>query len=175
MHQCNYFAFDRSDLDETLVIVTADHSHSLTINGYPDRGNNILGVARKSKHDGVPYTTLLYATGGPDAVQMEIANDGKIKRKDPTKEDTTAYTYIQQAAIQTDENAHDGSDVRNWSTRLQTINNIILSPFFSSSNIFQVTIHATGPMAHLIQRVHEQSFVAYLISYAARIGHFRNL
>lgn len=98
-------------MDETLIIVTADHSHSLTINGYPDRGNNILGIARKSKYDGVPYTTLLYATGGPDAIQMEISNDGKVKRKDPTNEDTTAYTYIQQAAIQSDENAHAGSDV----------------------------------------------------------------
>lgn len=71
-----------------------------------------MGIARESKYDGVPYTTLLYATGGPGAVQMEMTNDGKIKRKDPTNEDTTAYTYIQQAAIHSDENAHAGSDVR---------------------------------------------------------------
>lgn len=31
---------------ETLILVTADHSHSFTINGYGDRGNDILG-ARK--------------------------------------------------------------------------------------------------------------------------------
>lgn len=110
---CCAFFCCRSDLAETLVIVTADHSHALTINGYPDRGSNILGIARKSKHDGIPYTTLLYATGGPDAVQLEITNDGKIKRKDPTTEDTTAYTYVQKAAVQTDENAHSGSDVSN--------------------------------------------------------------
>lgn len=133
--------------DETLIIVTADHSHSLTINGYPPRGNNILGIARNSKMDNVPYTTLLYTTGGSASFQMEINKDGQIQRKSPLSEDTTAFTYVQQAAIKSDENAHAGSDV---------------------------TIHATGPMAHLVQRVHEQSYVAHFISYAARIGRFRN-
>lgn len=93
------------------MIVTADHSHTLTINGYPKRGNDILGIASNSRYDGVPYTTLLYTTGGPDSFQVEINEDGKLKRKNPMKEDTTAYTYIQQAAVPSDENTHAGSDV----------------------------------------------------------------
>lgn len=104
----------RSELDDTLIIVTADHSHSLTINGYPERGNNILGIARNSRFDGIPYTTLLYATGGPDSFQIETNDEGKLQRRNPTKENTTDYTYIQQAAVPSDENAHAGSDVSDF-------------------------------------------------------------
>lgn len=48
---------------------------------------------------------------GPDSFQIETDDEGKLHRRDPTKEDTTAYTYIQQAAVPSDENAHSGDDV----------------------------------------------------------------
>lgn len=141
------FGFRRNDLDDTLIIVTADHAHTLSINGYPKRGNDIFGVAQKSKADGVPYTTLTYATGGAASFQMITDENGKVHRKDPSLDKTDAFDYVQQAAILTDENTHGGSDV---------------------------TIHAIGPMAHLFHRVHEQNYVAHVISYAARIGRFRD-
>ena len=48
----------RISWQETLIIVTADHSHGLTVNGYPDRGSNILGET--AEDDGVSFPTLMY-------------------------------------------------------------------------------------------------------------------
>ncbi len=30
-------------LDETLIVVTADHGHTMSMSGYPYRGTNIVG------------------------------------------------------------------------------------------------------------------------------------
>ncbi|PZU44405.1 MAG: alkaline phosphatase [Sphingomonas sp.] len=72
-------ALSKVDLSNTLILVTADHSHTLTIGGYPTRNNPILGLVVENDArgepedhpalaaDGQPYTTLGYHNG-PGAV-----------------------------------------------------------------------------------------------------------
>ncbi|XP_065205940.1 alkaline phosphatase-like [Planococcus citri] len=131
--------------EETLIIVTGGHGHTMSINGYPNRTENIFGIADRSKHDDVPYTTLTYATGAKVNFQY-YQNGYQVSRDDPAKHDTLSRNYAQQAAILTDKETHGGGDV---------------------------TVYAVGPMAHLFHSIHESTYVAHVIAYAAKIGPYR--
>ena len=41
-------AVDTTKEEETLIVVTADHAHTLTLSGYASRGNNIFGKDHKT-------------------------------------------------------------------------------------------------------------------------------
>ncbi|EDW92102.1 membrane-bound alkaline phosphatase [Drosophila yakuba] len=57
-------ALDLTDPEETLIVVTSDHAHPLTISGYPSRGTPILGLNQDDTDvNGVKYATLNYAVG----------------------------------------------------------------------------------------------------------------
>src|SRR3546814_6832067 len=83
--------------DDTLIVVTADHSHVLNFAGYPRRGNPILGKVREDGEGpaldalGLPYTTLSYANGPGyrDASADEPGVQPAVGRPDLTDVDTT--------------------------------------------------------------------------------------
>jgi alkaline phosphatase len=144
-------AVDTTDPSETLILVTADHSHVFTIAGYPKRGNPILGkvVNIGSEEpalasDGMPYTTLGYTNGRGFRDLLNETNadvtydlDTIVGRQDLTTIDTTTSGFHQEAAVPKSSETHAGEDI---------------------------SIHAQGPGAHLTQGVIEQSVVFHIIN-----------
>ncbi|XP_017107436.2 alkaline phosphatase, tissue-nonspecific isozyme [Drosophila bipectinata] len=92
------------DPKETLVVVTADHSHALSMAGYSRRGTSILGMDEQQRDlDGVPYSTLNYAIGK----WQSLDKDGK--RESPSK--TLGPTSYTPSYIRGRKGVHSGEDV----------------------------------------------------------------
>ncbi|KAI4458405.1 alkaline phosphatase [Holotrichia oblita] len=72
---------------ETLLVLTADHSHVFTFGGQATpRGHPILGLDNKvSDVDGQPYTTILYTNGpgysNPRSVPMNVTTPMESKNQ----------------------------------------------------------------------------------------------
>ncbi|KAK3599103.1 hypothetical protein CHS0354_016360 [Potamilus streckersoni] len=92
---------------DTLIVVTADHSHVFSIAGYPYRGNNILGVVDPvpmewGPVDDLPYTTLIYGNG---------PNYNYNNRTDLTGVDTTHKDFVFPSAVPIEYETHGAEDV----------------------------------------------------------------
>ena len=155
-------AMERTDPRDTLIIVTADHSHTFTIAGYPRRGNPILGKVIEPGHPtkeyaqdalDLPYTTLGYVNGPGYTGQSITQPEGPKKfphhgpgyrgitngRPDLTGVDTTAPDYMQESTAPMESETHGGEDV---------------------------AIYARGPQAHLIRGVLEQNVIYHVMAEA---------
>jgi alkaline phosphatase len=149
-------AIDASDMSETLIIVTADHSHVFTIAGYPKRGNPILGkvvspgkVEPSLDADGLPYTTLTYANGrgfrdlgDETSADAAYATSPDAGRRDLTGVDTESSGFHQEALIPLSSETHAGEDV---------------------------AIYGQGPGANLISGTNEQSIIFHAMNIAAKL------
>ena len=112
-------AVQKVNLKDTLIIVTADHSHVFTISGYPARGNNILGLVRDVDKNGnikdelsldadkEPFTTLNYANG---------SGYRSGERPKLTQEEVTDPNFRQEATVPLKDETHGGEDVAIFAT-----------------------------------------------------------
>lgn len=144
--------------EDTLIIVTADHSHVMTMAGYPKRGNPILGFVRevgtdepKLAMDKLPYTTLSYANGlgmkdmgeetNSDVIYKTInAATAKPGRQDLSKINPEAPGFHQEVLVRTRGETHGGEDV---------------------------AIYASGPGGHLVTGTLEQNMIYHVMNKAA--------
>lgn len=90
------------NMDETLIIVTADHAHTLSINGYPTRGQNILGLSENDT-SGMGFETLMYGNGPGHAEPRQTAAD------------TTKLRHAHHSAVHLSQSHHGGEDVAAYS------------------------------------------------------------
>jgi alkaline phosphatase len=112
------YALDHTDPAETLIMVTADHSHVFTIAGYPKRGNDILGLVvppKGSGEDGGDGTSPLLAADGKPYTTLGYANGpGAVKGERPMPE--TGIKARQQSLVPTGIETHGGEDVALFAT-----------------------------------------------------------
>lgn len=96
-----------TNLNDTLIVVTADHSHTMTYNGYSERGSDILGLNSRKGLDNLPYTTLSYANG-QGYYQTYYENGSRI---DLSQFDLTNPKHRYPATIPLKDETHGGEDV----------------------------------------------------------------
>ena len=146
--------------DDTLIIVTADHSHVFTIAGYPTRGNPILGKVVQNDASGkpedspaldkagLPYTTVGYTNGlgfadlGDEAnADTRYGEAAKPGRMDLNDVDTESTGYHQESLVHLGSETHGAEDV---------------------------AIYATGPGSNMVHGVMEQNVIYHIMRKASR-------
>lgn len=150
-------AMDATDPADTLIIVTADHSHVFSVGGIAKRGNPILGLSvgigsdePVLAADGLPYTTLAYANGlgfrnfGENTnFEQTYSLDADPGRKDLTLVDTTSNGFHQEVMVPLTSETHGGEDVG---------------------------VYAQGPGASLVSGTLEQNVLFHVMEFAADLS-----
>jgi alkaline phosphatase len=134
--------------EDTLIIVTADHSHSFTMAGYPKRGNPILATSRNQQgelvlaKDGLPYTTLGYANGETHGRQFSHFKGAEHEHfEQPDSEDVN---FKQGVAVPLSSETHGSDDV---------------------------ALHAKGPGAELFSGLMEQHEIFHTLMQVLETHH----
>lgn len=140
LHKAVEYVKANTNDKDTLIIVTADHSHPYTVSGYLPRSRNVLGAGDFSIEDKMWIFSSSYAQGQGYVEHFDATIGG---RKNPRGQNYMKTSFRQPATVPMDEGTHSGEDVG---------------------------VYASGPWSHFFTGVYEQSYVAHAIMYAACIG-----
>jgi alkaline phosphatase len=145
-------AMELTNPEDTLIIVTADHEHAISFNGYCGRGSKITGLCMEENEagvehngkpnlaaDGKPYTVAGYLNGAGSILVEQADKTFSGSRPDLTEEQATDPDYLQQALIPMSSETHSGEDV---------------------------AVFARGPWAHLFGGVIEQNVIFHVMHHA---------
>uniref|UniRef100_A0A8D8UST0 alkaline phosphatase n=1 Tax=Cacopsylla melanoneura TaxID=428564 RepID=A0A8D8UST0_9HEMI len=129
---------------DTLIVVTADHAHTMTMSGYSRRNHNILGNSDQKDQNGQSYPTLSYANGPGARAPVINESTGQCQLTNPTTEEEFGNaTYHYPALVPLVDETHGGDDVM---------------------------VFARGPWSHLFTGSYEQNFIPIAMGFASRVG-----
>ncbi|MGY6629981.1 MAG: alkaline phosphatase [Wenzhouxiangella sp.] len=139
-------------LDDTLIVVTADHGHAMTFGSYGERGNPIAGLAVRPgdgpaeeriarDQDGVPITVLRYH----DGPGFRAGNRPDFDQVDPTDPD-----YLQESTFGVRSASHSGEDVPVYSIGPGAE---VLTGVIEQNVIFHAMLQAVPALAEMTERL----------------------
>ncbi|XP_075217523.1 membrane-bound alkaline phosphatase-like isoform X2 [Lycorma delicatula] len=92
---------------DTLIVVTADHAHTMSFSGYPQRGSDILTNLQQSGIDLLPYSTISYANGPG----YKVNTTDPSKRYDLRYDNMSETRYQFPSTLPLSSETHGGEDV----------------------------------------------------------------
>jgi alkaline phosphatase len=158
------------DLNETIVMVSADHSHTFSIGAYGARGANIFGPGKQQSPDGENVMILGYANGPGYNIHEKINNQ-------------TGEIYCSRRFPSEYKNEWDTSNGNSPNPDLLAPTAVRTYSTFDNSNptgeyiethgAEDVPVYAAGPWAHLMTGTHEQVMVAHVMEFALCVGDYQ--
>jgi alkaline phosphatase len=147
-------ATEITDEQDTLIVVTSDHAHTMTLSGYSQRGKDILGLnSEASDVDGMPYMTLSYANGPSGGNQ-------RYHMKDDEMSEFIENFYAKKIFL----------NFLNFSESSEYRYPSMVPLNFETHGGDDVAIFARGPHSNLFSGVLEQNTIPHFIAYASCMG-----
>ena len=173
-------ALDLTDEKETLIVVTADHSHAMTINGYPDRGHSIFGKKKTqtSLDSWTPFIMIfIWFQGYTYNEPRELWN----AQDDGSRAAWSTISYANGIGFWdhfTNDSSKPWRDIREMDFNDKDYRAPAMLPpadEYETHSGEDVPMLSNGPWSHLLTGVHEQTYITHAIEYAfgwSRISSF---